>query len=81
VTKITQYTYREMRKTTVVNAILEDGRKVYAAEFANDANGKFLFGCFTDGLARISNGPSLFNEVSGEYTVGTMGQLVPGLRG
>lgn len=74
--KVTQYNYRKMLKTTVVEAVLEDGRKVYAAEFTNDPNGEFLFGCFTDGLARISNGPALFNQLSGEFTIGTMGQLV-----
>jgi len=73
---ITKYTHSNIGLVTRVDAITEDGERVNVAAFDNNEGGKFAFGCFVDGLARDRAAPSLFNEDTGEYTVGTMGELV-----
>jgi hypothetical protein len=62
----------------VVSKVIEGQKHPAAiANFGNDAHGEFAYSCFVRGLmANLGDFPStLFDEDSGRYIVGDVGQL------
>ena len=74
--KIVDYSHRTTFTGKKLYVRFEDGSKEPIAEFAKGEQGTIAFGLFTGGLASTTGGLSLFNEDSGQYDIGTMGELV-----